>query len=103
VTARPWRGRLPFTAKGTWHSRWLVLPSWNRLHRIAVVDGYNRRLSRQGVNGEPVTGVSACGQRGRFAMPGVASRLGLERCAACCERVGVEPGKGAPYNQGVNK
>jgi hypothetical protein len=95
--------RLPFTATGAWHSRWLVLPSWNRLHRIASVDGYSRKMSRHGINGEPVVGVSACGRRGRFAMPGIVSRMGLERCVRCCDVVGVPKGKGAPYNQGVNK
>jgi hypothetical protein len=36
-------------------------------------------------------------------MPGFLSRMALPRCAHCCRIVGVKRGKGAPFNQGIDK
>lgn len=79
-----------------WRSRWLVLPSWNRLHRVAEIawddddDGM-----RQGV------GTTMCGRTGFLVMPGIFSRMGLPRCAHCCRLTGVPTGDGAPYNDDI--
>lgn len=74
-----------------WPLRWLVLPSWRRLHRVASVTF---------VDGQPAgVGYTVCGLRGRLAIPGVFSRLGLPRCAHCCRMVGIPAGNGAPFNK----
>lgn len=43
-------------------------------------------------------GRSACGVRTWYAVPGLLSRLGLERCAHCCDRLGIPRGTGSPKN-----
>lgn len=84
-----------------WKQAWKVLDGWERLHRVAVVriwdvdgegdwDGYSE-LTR-------IDGITCCGQAGRLSMPGLFSRMGLERCAHCCRAAGVEPGGGIPGN-----
>lgn len=42
--------------------------------------------------------ITTCGQRGEFAIPGFMSRLGLERCAHCCDVLGIARGVGSPKN-----
>ena len=75
-----------------WRSRWLVTPTWNRLHRCMVLEVDEDDLPR--------AGVAVCGYSGPLAMPGFCSRVGLERCAHCCRILGIPRGKGAPYNSG---
>lgn len=78
-----------------WASRWLVLPrSWNRLHRVSEIEWDDGDMIR----GE---GVTVCGRKGYLTMPGVISRMGLERCAHCCKATGVPLGNGAPFNQDI--
>ena len=79
-----------------WRSRWLVLPGWNRLHRISEIEWEDAEM----VSGE---GVTVCGLRGFMFMPGMVSRLYLERCAHCCRLVGIAPGAGAPFNKGITE
>lgn len=89
--------RLPFTSREEWVYRWLVLPSWGRLHRV-------RRLSNHGrlMDGEGIRGRTVCGRRGKLIVPGFMSRLGLPRCTVCCKRLGVARGDGAPCNKGID-
>lgn len=77
-----------------WRSRWLVLPSWSRLHRVAEVAWDSEDMTRG-------TGLTVCGRRGTLVMPGLLSRMDLPRCAHCCDALGVPRGDGAPYNQGI--
>jgi len=81
-----------------WHSRWLVLPSWDRLHRVSddIVweDGEDMR---QG------SGTTLCGRQGFLSMPGIFSRMGLPRCAHCCRLAGIPRGDGAPFNQDISE
>lgn len=70
--------------------RWLVLPSWNRLHRVKSIRWYDEMIS--GV------GWTVCGQWGHMQMPGVLSRFGLPRCAHCCRMTGTTQGHGNPEN-----
>jgi len=84
-----------------WRSRWLVFPSWNRLHRVVSIDWDD-------CDGEdPVMisgpGTILCGRTGYLQMPGIFGRMGLERCRVCCRRAGVPEGAGAPYNQGIEE
>lgn len=53
--------------------------------------------------GEPLDsvgahGVSACGRRGRWYLPGFLGRLCLERCSQCCRALGLPNGTGSPKN-----
>lgn len=81
-----------------WHSRWLVLPTWRRLHRVARL-----AVPLDAFEESPVAhGQTLCGVFGKLAMPGILSRDGLQRCAHCCDRAGVPRGDGAPFNQGVD-
>lgn len=65
----------------------------NRLHHLAeieyVTDWWQ---NRSGV------GWSACGVRTEYAVPGMLSRMGMERCAHCCDRLGIPRGTGSPKN-----
>lgn len=79
-----------------WRARWLVLPSWNRLHRVAAIT-WQRGEGRQ-----VGYGVTACGRFDKLQMPGVLSRTGLPRCAYCCRIAGVPRGEGAPFNEGID-
>ena len=49
-----------------WRRRWMVLGSWNCLHRISEIEWEDE----DEIAGE---GVSVCGQRGRYQIPGIFS------------------------------
>lgn len=80
------------------HEEWLVLPSWNVLHRICEIapDAIGDGLP----NGE---GRALCGATGHFSVPGVFSRMGLRRCAHCCDRLGIPRGDGNTLNGGIEE
>jgi hypothetical protein len=83
-----------------WKQAWKVLPSWRRLHRVAVVDE-DDLWDEGGDTYERLTmirGVTCCGLSGELVMPGFLSRMGLERCGSCCRAAGVENGCGIPGN-----
>ena len=42
--------------------------------------------------------VMACGREGRVSIPGMFSRMGANRCRACCKAMGFPTGKGSPKN-----
>ena len=79
-----------------WRSRWLVLPSWNRLHRISEVEWDDVEDMTSG------EGVAVCGAKGWFSMPGVGSRLALQRCKHFCRLLGIPEGGGAPLNDHID-
>ena len=66
-------------------------PGGHRLHHVAewedpdIVEPYGQ-------------GVTTCGYCGELAIPGIVSRLGLPRCAHCCDRLSIPRGKGSPKN-----
>lgn len=81
------------------HDDWLVLPSWERLHRI-------HRIEWEG--GDPEVecsgeGVAICGAAGTFCIPGFMSRMGLTRCGHCCRLLGIPRGPGNTLNAGVKE
>lgn len=84
-----------------WRSRWLVLPTWNRLHRIAEIEwgGHQYGEPDEMLDGD---GRAVCGATGYFVMPGIFSRMGLPRCAHCCDAIGVPRGNGCPENEGID-
>jgi len=78
-----------------WRCRWLVLPSWQRLHRVAAITWEdNDKIAGYGV--------TACCRFGHLKMPGLFSRMGLPRCSVCCDVTGVPLGDGAPFNAGID-
>ncbi len=82
-----------------WQSRWLVRPSWRKLHRVSDIvwdEGDDGDL-RSGM------GVTVCGLQSQLCMPGILSRLSLPRCSHCCRGAGVPDGNGAPANFGLEE
>lgn len=84
---------LPLT-QDHWRSRWLVLPRWRNLHRVAEIAWADGEM----IYGQ---GTTVCGKKGRLAMPGIFARLGLKRCRSCCRSLGIPHGDGAPFNEGL--
>lgn len=86
-------------AKRTWlemptrHEEWLVLTSWKVLHRVSEIEPND--LEDGLPNG---LGVTVCGQRGHLMIPGFISRMGLRRCAHCCDALGIIRGAGNTLN-----
>lgn len=79
-----------------WASRWLVLPSWNRLHRVSEIEWDEEWGGK--IRGR---GRTVCGRSGLLLMPGFMSRLGLPRCRHCCRMMKIPDGDGNPYNHGI--
>lgn len=75
------------------HQEWLVLPSWRVLHRISEIEPTD--LEDGLPNGQ---GTALCGAHGHFIVPGLFSRLGLRRCAKCCDLLGIPRGNGNTVN-----
>jgi len=74
----------------------MVTSVGDRLHRVASGDLEDELFV--GVrNGTTVCGLT----EKKLHMPGVAERLGLPRCSACCKRLGIPLGTGAPFNQDI--
>jgi hypothetical protein len=80
-----------------WRSRWLVLPRWGALHRVAEI-AWDDDDPGEMIAG---SGLTVCGKRGRLVMPGVLSRMGLTRCPKCCKAMGIPNGRGCPGNDGI--
>jgi len=43
-------------------------------------------------------GVSVCGVRSEWMVPGIFSRLGASRCSRCCRALNIAAGIGSPKN-----
>lgn len=73
---------------------WVYTATGDRLHHCAeVLDDTDAGLA--GVN---AVGRTTCGIQGRFFIPGMLSRMGMDRCARCCDRLGWPRGTGSPKN-----
>lgn len=105
-----------------WRSRWLVLPEWDMLHRVAEINwgeyppeildsipeedrtaeeelAAMKKSAEEGkIEG---IGKTICGKKGYLRMPGIFSRLELQRCPECCKLMNVPGGKGNPFNAGI--
>lgn len=82
------------------HHDWLVLTSWNRLHRIHHIewDGGAPDVECLG------EGVALCGAAGLFMIPSSLYRMGLlSRCSHCCDALGILRGKGNTLNAGIKE
>lgn len=77
---------------------WLCGEGANRLHHSTLIDEQYAELADEShLEDETVT--LTCGVRLFWpSVPGPFSRMGLERCAHCCDRIGYHRGKGSPKN-----
>lgn len=111
---------LPFESTERWRWRWMYTPRCGtdgKLHRIVWVihvahGGWEDRYEELLPNEFPqpwdedfvgVIGKTACGLLGEFHMPGILSRMARPRCRHCCRVVGIPPGEGAPFNEGLER
>ena len=91
---------------------WLTtVPRWKRLHAVPgdaldrddedAVEALCAALDPCGEDEGPLWPVltAACGWAGEMTMPGVFSRLAMDRCAHCCRKLGIKPGRGTPANE----
>lgn len=86
-----------------WKQAWKVLPSWQRLHRIARIDDFDHGdFNEDPDDMTSILGVACCGAKGHFIMPGLFSRMGMPRCAHCARIAGVEDKPGIPGNGPVS-
>lgn len=66
----------------------------DRLHHLAEIDDPG-----QATRDWYAAGVTSCGLRDeRWMIPGLFMRMGMERCAHCCDRLGIKRGVGSPKN-----
>ena len=65
-----------------------------KLHHLAAWDAPDDRF----LDECRTVGVSTCGIRTEWQIPGVLSRLARARCARCCDALGVPRGHGSPRN-----
>ena len=91
---------LPFADDSQWRWRWVRRPDGRSLslHRVLfyreVDDGWAKIY---GV-------ITVCGRAfKRTGMPGILSRMGAPRCRACCRRLGIAEGDGAPFNAHIEE
>jgi hypothetical protein len=78
-----------------WHWRWQygAADDYEFLHRVAAPFWVGRKAAWKHHRLTTVCGIS-----GMFCMPGVMSRMAALRCPACCKRLKIPEGEGAPWN-----
>jgi hypothetical protein len=78
---------------------WLCCGKWRRLHAIPGPDITPEQIRDAIDENRPLQRRATCGLRRGWWMPGIGSRLGLRRCSACCQTLGVPHGHGTPANE----
>jgi hypothetical protein len=83
--------------ESTFHAlaRWTWVMSWGRgerLHALAVIGRINSDDDTQ------ASGITACGRKGIWGLPGIFSRMDMPRCLQCSRKLGWPPGDGSPKN-----
>ncbi len=80
---------------------WLYGGDANRLHHATLTDEqYAEWADESQLEDETIT--LTCGMRFFWpSVPGLLSRMGMERCAHCCDRIGYHHGKGSPKNDAL--
>ena len=91
--------RSPKRIPKDWRWRWVVTRSWGRLHRVSKLNLAQAERS----NFIPIGayGFTVCGLSGYLAMPGIFSRMSLERCKHCEKAMKLKHGRGNPFNAGI--
>ena len=78
---------------------WLVpAATWGRLHYIPGVTHETWRTWWDDYPNEGHERTAICGRTFVVTLPGIFSRMGLDRCAHCCDRLGITRGHGACPN-----
>lgn len=80
---------------------WLVGNNWRTLHYVAGIDAttWDNWWEPDSVPGYQARQLTAmCGTVIQADLPGMMSRMGLRRCARCCDRLRIPRGNGAPVN-----
>lgn len=73
---------------------WVTVGNGARLHGIAEDDPIGDALED-----EPFGhGTTLCGRTGDLNVPGIFTRMGVDRCQRCCDRAGYPTGTGSPKN-----
>lgn len=75
-------------------ARWSWVMSWRAgevLHALAVTAHVNS-------GGVQAMGITACGRKGVWGLPGIFSRMDLPRCKQCSRALGWPHGVGSPKN-----
>lgn len=85
-----------FAEVAEWDWVYTAIVAGERLHHLATIE------NPETVDADwQADGVSTCGLRNRWVIPGVISRMGMPRCANCCARLGWPKGVGSPKNDDV--
>lgn len=92
-----------------WRSRWLVDGDWKMLHRVSKdflwgnPEEPRPHPSEREDDDQKIEGVgfAICGHSGFMCMPGIFSRMSLQRCPECCKLLNIPEGKGNAYNEGL--
>ncbi|MFE6305000.1 hypothetical protein [Nocardiopsis sp. NPDC057823] len=92
MTARP-------IAENFGHWWVYAAPEYSELHAMptTAVDPDNPDTV-EAFRSEGITAAAVCETTDTWWWPGIISRLYRDRCTACCDRLGIPPGKGAPVN-----
>lgn len=85
---------------GCW---WLTCGKWRRLHAVFGPLITSQQMRDAIDAGLPLRRPSVCGMTRGWSMPGLFSRLGLRRCAACCQLLSISAGCGTPVNEASRK
>ncbi|MFC0626153.1 hypothetical protein [Kribbella deserti] len=77
---------------------WVHLVKGNLLHHPKLTPEQHQECEESGgIYNEPVT--LDCGiEVTTIMIPGMFTRMGAQRCPACCAATGLPPGKGSPKN-----
>jgi hypothetical protein len=80
---------------------WVTTARWERLHTLKqfyLDTDPNSLWEYLEEDGAARAHRTVCGRLVFIRLPGIFSRMGLPRCAYCCDKVGVPRGFGAPAN-----
>ena len=85
------------------HDHWWLTtePRWKRLHAVpgTALDASDEDMLETLCEPPWPVLAAVCGWTGEMTMPGVLSRLSLQRCGHCCRKLGIKPGNGTPANE----
>lgn len=71
---------------------WAYTEHGDRLHHVSTIERETDYGQRS------VEGVTTCGIATTLFVPGLFSRMGMERCRPCCRKLGLPEGTGSPKN-----
>lgn len=80
-----------------------AVPDWNDKYWEIYESQFDQDSNDNEANGDDkyadvMPWTSACGLNVFYSAPGMFSRMGLFRCNACCDAIGISHGKGSAIN-----